>query len=233
MDSPNKRCKNANTELETPDPFHVGDINSEILGYVEKDSFLFYSTVCKAWLSSWTDSSRETRTDVGSGESSISQIRECVELGIETVTLPMLITVASTGELDLLKTMCSRLWSRVEDGRVLTAAVSSGNMEMVEWLYSNQKCSTAFDPLDAAASRGDVSMYKWLRERESTRNFLTASKAAGSGHLDMIKAIRSDECDDGLGVGFLVGEYDEAMKSALKNSHVQVIDWLRITGVLI
>lgn len=233
MDRPNKRCKNTNTELQTPDPFHVGDINSEILGYVENDNFLFYSTVCKAWSYSWMDSPRDTKTDVGSGDSSISQIKECVELGIETMTLPMLTTVARTGELDLLKTMCSRLGSPVEDGRVLTAAVSSGNMEMVEWLYGNQKCSTAFDPLDAAASRGDVSMYRWLRERESTRNFLTASKAAGNGHLDMIKAIRSDECDDGFGVGFLVGEYDEAIRSALKNNHVQVIEWLRITGVLI
>ena len=230
MDRDNKRLKSC---TETPAPFQVGDVNSEILGYVDQDRFLFYAAVCKAWSSAWLDSSRDTKTDVRSEESSLSQIKECLQLGVETITVPMLITVATTGDLEFLKTMCSRLESLVEDGRVLTAAVSSGNMEMLEWLFNDQKCSTAFDPLDAAASRGDVGMYMWLRDREGSRNFLTVSKAAENGHLDMIKTIQVDECEDGLGAGFLVGEYDEAMKSALRNNHTKVVDWLRTTGVLI
>lgn len=230
MDPPTKRCK---TQLETPAPFQVRDLNSEILEYVDQDSFLFYATVCKEWSSAWSVSSRDTKTDVGSGESSVSQIEECVKLGIETVTLPMLTTVASSGDLDLLKRMCLRLGSLVGDGRVLTAAVSSCNMEMVEWLFYDQQCSTAFDPLDTAANRGNIAMYKWLREREGVRTFLTASKAAENGHLDMIKMIQMDSCEDGLGVGFLVGEYEEAMRSAVKNNHASVAHWLRITGVLV
>ena len=230
-----RQSKKRKSCTETPSSFQfqVGDVNSEILGYIGEDNFLFYATVCKAWSSSWLDSSRDTRTDVGSGESSLSQIKECLKVGAETVTLPMLITVATTGDLELLKTMCLRIGSLVEDGRVLTAAVSSGNMEMVEWLFNDQKCSTAFDPLDSAASRGDVDMYRWLREREGSRNFLTASKAAENGHLAMIRTIQVDECEDGLGTGFLVGEYDEAMKSALRNNHAKVVDWLRSTGVLV
>lgn len=230
MDPPTKRCK---TQLDTPVPFQVDDIISEILGYVDKDSFLFYATVCKTFSSSWMGSSRDTKTDIGSKGSSYSQIEECIKLGVETVTLPMLTTVARSGDLGLLKTMCMRLGSLVEDGRVLTAAVSSGNMDMVEWLFYDQRCSTAFDPLDSAASRGNIAMYKWLREREGVRTFLTASKAASNGHLDMMKMIRSEECEDGLGIGFLLGEYEEAMKSAVKNNHASVVHWLRITGLLV
>lgn len=214
-------------------PLDVDNINREIFEYMDHGNYLFCATVCRTWLEAWTGTSRDTLTDVRSGDMSLSQIRECVGLGSETVTMHMLKTVAKSGDMNLLKVLCSAYDGLVSDGRVLTSAVSSGNFGMVKWLFHEHGCSTAWDPLDEAAKRGDVEMYVWLRHRGATRTWVTASKAASMGHLDMLRVIRDDCNGDGLGSGFVPVEYEEAVSSAIRNKQYHVLDWIQESGCIV
>ena len=226
-----KRIRVGSSATGPVTPFDVVYLTSEIMGYISPGNYLFCATVCKTWAESWRESCRDTITDVSRGESSVSQIRECIELGTETVTTPMMETVAKSGDFELLKRMSCRKEGLISDGQVLTAAVRSGNFDMVKWLFYHQDCSTAWHPLDPAARRGDIEMYKWLRENGATRTWLTASKAATMGHLDMLKVIHVEDCDDEFGRGLCQSEYDEAMMSAIYNKQVHVMDWLVEVGM--
>lgn len=231
MTTRNKRIRTIRGGTGPATPLQVDHMNLEILAYVPEGGYLFYAPVCTAWSSAWKDASRDTVTDVDTEDASLSQIKECIDLGIEVVTVSMMKKVARSGDLCLLGVMCSRREEVVNDGRVLTAAVSSGNFEMVRWLFHSQGCSTAWDPLDPAAMRGDIEMYNWLRENGATRTWRTASKAAIMGHLDMLKVIHADDCNDGYGKGLCQSEYDEAMSSAIYKKQVHVMDWLLDVGV--
>ena len=215
-------------KVNHPVTLDIPDINSEILGYVDRDSYLFYSTVCKSWSSSWSFSSRDSITDPGS---SLSQIKECLELGIEEITVPMLCTISRSGDLDLLKKTCTRLPRLINNGIVLDAAAESGNLEMVKWLHVYQGCSVYLDALDISAGKGDIEMYKWLFRNGADRNYITVSRASGKGHLGILKAIWGDECDDGCGPGFCQSEYDNAIEAAACNGYTNVVNWLTEVGV--
>ena len=210
--------------------FDVEDINSEILEYVPPGGYIFFAPVSRSWSSSWDRSRRELITDVQRVDMSLSQIRECIDFGSETVTLEMLKTVAESGELALLKRMCLMRDCLIKDGKVLTSAVSSGNLEMVKWLFHEQECSTAWDPLGPAASRGDIDMYNWLREHGATRTWRTASMAASKGHLQLLMVIREDDCNDDLGRGFSRDEYRESVLAATRERQVEVVEWLQRVG---
>lgn len=226
----NKKQKFQDVQYTGPtNPFDVDIVNYNILDYIPTGNYIFCAPVCKSWSLSWKKHDRCTVTDVSKGDSSISQIKECMKLGSETVTTPMLMSISKTGDLELLKTMYERCDHIENDGRILTSAVSSGNFEMVKWLFYVKGCSTAWDPLNAAAKRGDIELYKWLRNNDATRNWLTASKAASFGHLDMIKHIHGDS--DGVpSYGFTRDEYDQAVSTSIWSKHVHVLDWLYETG---
>ena len=140
-------------------------------------------------------------------------------------------TVASTGDLHLLKSMFLRCEDTTRDGTILTAAARSGNLEMVQWLFFDRGCSTAFGSIDEASSRGDIAMYQWLRSHDATRTWITASKAAAMGHLDILKVMHRDQ--DEQGTGFTPGEYNEAVTAAIRNEQFHVLDWLHEVGVSI
>lgn len=211
-------------------PFEVDFLNSNILKYSFPGEYLFFAPVCRSWHEAWGESDRDTLTDVRQGVS-LSQIKECSKTGSETVTVDMLKTVASTGDLDLLKSMFLQCEDKPTDGTILTAAASSGNLEMVKWLFFDIGCSTAFDPLDEACNRGDIPMYQWLRSHDAKRSWTTVSKAAFMGHLDIMKVMHSDQDEEGT--GFTIGEYDEAVSAATRNRQFHVLDWLYEVGVVI
>lgn len=206
----------------------IHDVNTEILGYADPDSYLFYSTVCRSWSSSWSSSSRDTVTDPGS---SLSQIKECLDLGIEEISTSMLCTIARSGNLDLLKTTCTRLPGSINSGDVLDSAAESGNLEMVKWLHVNQECSIFFGALDIAAGKGYTEMYRWLVDNGADRNYTTLSRASGKGHMDIIRSMLYDYCSDDCGPGFCQSEYDEAIREAKCSGHMNVVNWLTEVGV--
>ncbi|CAM9533089.1 unnamed protein product [Pylaiella littoralis] len=211
-------------------PFDVDAINAHVLGYMPESEFLFYAPVCKTWSEEWKESSRDTVTDVQTGDLSVAQIKEVLDYGSETVTMSMLETVAKTGDFHLIKKMCLRHDGKIRDGNVLTAAVSSGNIDMVKWLFHDQGCSTVFNSLDEASRRGDIDMYCWLRGHDATRCWKTISNAATMGHLDMLKHIHSD-IEDEKDYGFGISEYDEAISCAIYYKQVGVVKWLQNVGV--
>mgnify|MGYP002395042662 CR=1 FL=1 len=72
--------------------------------------------------------------------------------------------------------------------------------------------------ISSVAEKGYLAIMKWARENGSPLDSTSFEKAAGGGHLEMLKWLDEQECPK---------DVDTAMKSAIDGGHLEVMKWLK------
>jgi hypothetical protein len=128
--------------------------------------------------------------------------------------------VAETNKLELLK------WAREEkeckwNERTINAAAEQGNLEMVKYCVANE-CAISTLACAKAAGDGHLEVLKYLREEvKAPWDRRTAAWAAGSGHLHILEYLVDRKYD----------EYDEdACEDAADGGHLDCLKYLHETA---
>lgn len=120
--------------------------------------------------------------------------------------------------LDVAKWLQDHTLPPPEDLLLLDEAARHGDLEMMEWLHNERGEQVSYDGIMRAVNNGFLPAVQWLC---ATFNYfdprdLCMDKAAGKGHLEMVKWLHSQEawCTN------------QAMNRAARNGHLEVVVWL-------
>ena len=113
---------------------------------------------------------------------------------------------------------------------IFVAAIQSGCLEIVEWLYDTHKneYSLGYSYYEEAASNGKFEILKWLRtkfcENVCPWNTQTCYGAAENGHFEILKWLRAKFCENGCPWNANI------CSGAAENGHFEILKWLRENG---
>ena len=115
-------------------------------------------------------------------------------------------------------------WLCVEGGfamdvRVMNYAASSGNLELVQWLWGGA-CPLSVDACAFAALEGHLMVLRWLRAQGAPWCATTCEWAARGGSREVLQWARENGC-----------EWDKkCCWQAAMGGHLEVLQWLRAEG---
>jgi hypothetical protein len=130
---------------------------------------------------------------------------------------------ARAGQLDALKWLHERKCKLKEFG-ISTAAVVSGNLEMVEWL-DQQDIDFMRNILDVVAEEGNLEMMRWFLDHPPSDKSVYGSAyetAALHGQLEILQCLHEKRCP--------WGNDCEACAFAAGNGHFEILQWLHEQG---
>ena len=130
-------------------------------------------------------------------------------------------------------------------GSIMNAAASTGNLELVKWIYT-KGCPTGCI-CDCAALHGHLKVLKWARKKRAGWDTRTFYNAALNGHLEVLKYLCENGCPQDVMIcaGAATNGHLEVLKylreqrflwnsetcaSAASNGHLEVLKWARENG---
>jgi hypothetical protein len=104
----------------------------------------------------------------------------------------------------------------------LTAAVKKGQLEMLEYVFSNFQCPPEFPAvvIRAAAKFGSIKLVQMLREKGFPWATGACMDAALAGHFELLKYLRENNCPWDWSVPY----------HALCNNHIDIAKWAISSG---
>ncbi|KAF0695791.1 Aste57867_13414 [Aphanomyces stellatus] len=142
--------------------------------------------------------------------------------GVTVDNPSVLVKAALNGDFDTVQWLCRHASSAVfshgniVSGNVLSAAIQSNRLDMVQWLHEHVSFVGRVDAMAAAAATGNKDMLLWLHAKyPETFSPEALSNAAGEGHLDVVKWLHEYGQKDC---------HQDILQRAL--SHQSVLKWL-------
>ena len=110
------------------------------------------------------------------------------------------------------------LWPRWLDERSFCSQVALTNkLELLKWAREEKKCKWNGWTIDVAAEQGNLEMAKYCVANECAISTLTCAKAAGDGHLEVLKYLREEA----------KAPWDSGTASyAAENGHLHILEYL-------
>ena len=110
------------------------------------------------------------------------------------------------------------LWPRWLDERSFCWRVARTNkLELLKWAREEKKCKWNGWTIDVAAEQGNLEMAKYCVANECAISTLACAKAAGDGHLEVLKYLREEAKAPW-------GEYTATW--AAENGHLHILEYL-------
>jgi len=129
-------------------------------------------------------------------------------------------SAALIGSLDILQYLLqNKSWFEIMRSDIMSSAVMSGNLKMVEWLYENE-CQLNQLSCDYAAGIGRLDILKYLITNGCPWNGETCDQAAVHNHLEILKYLRTQ----------FSGSWDEnTYNAACEVGSLEILKYLQST----